>query len=179
MQNVSVLARASFDAKLKTYIILNGTIALIGSIVGIVFLPLWALMGPWYARKTIAHLDCVLTERALIVKKGFLIRRERTIPLDKIQDLALKEGPLLRRLGLSTLRIETAGQNNASGGEADLTGLVDVYGFRDRVLEQRDRLVEGAGREASGDKTLGGTSTQDLLTAIRDSLARIETHLGA
>lgn len=179
MENAPVLARASFDPKLKTYIILNGTIGLIGSIVGIVFLPIWVFMGPWYARKTLAHLDCVLTERALIVKKGFLIRRERTIPLDKIQDLALKEGPLLRQLGLSTLRIETAGQNSASGGEATLTGVVDVYGFRDRVLKQRDRLVDGTAREALADEAVDDPSTRELLTAIRDSLARIETHLGA
>ena len=65
------------------------------------------------------------------------------------------------------------------GGEATLTGVVDVYGFRDRVLKQRDRLVDGTAREALTGEAVDGTSTRELLTAIRDSLARIETHLGA
>jgi membrane protein YdbS with pleckstrin-like domain len=52
--------------------------------------------------------------------------------------VALKEGPLLRRLGLSTLRVETAGQSSQPGAEVNLTGIVDVHDFRDRVLMQRD-----------------------------------------
>jgi putative membrane protein len=138
MNTSPVLTRGTFDPKLKTYIVLYGALSLIVSIAGIVLLPIWPFLGRWYARKTLAHLECVLTERALIVKKGFLIRHERTIPLDKIQDVALKEGPLLRRLGLSTLRVETAGQSSQPGAEVNLTGIVDVHDFRDRVLMQRD-----------------------------------------
>lgn len=174
-----LLARATFDPKLKTYTVLYGAAALAASIAGIVLLPFWILLGPWYARKKFEHLDCVLTERALLVKRGVWVRYERTIPLDKIQDLALKEGPLLRWLGLSTLRVETAGQNSQPGAEADLTGIVNVHDFRDRVLAQRDRLTAQARPDGSDTAAADPASTRALLASIRDSLARIEAHLGA
>lgn len=174
-----LLARATFDPKLKTYTVLYSAVALFASIAGIALLPFWILLGPWYARKKFEHLECVLTERALLVKRGVWIRHERTIPLDKIQDLALKEGPLLRRLGLSALRVETAGQNSQPGAEADLTGIVNVHDFRDQVLAQRDRIIDQAGQGGSETRDADPASTRALLTSIRDSLVRIEAHLSA
>jgi putative membrane protein len=125
----------------------------------------------------------------LNVRRGFLLRIQQNIPLDKITDLALYEGPILRYVGLCSLRIETAGGGQASStGQAMLPGVVDAEGFRDRVLAQRDAVVlDGAGtsmalREA-GQATPSGTPAQTLgseavLVEIRDTLGRIEQRLG-
>lgn len=175
-----VLARAEFHSKLKLYLVLRGSAILVASIAGIALLPFWIAIGPWWARRYIEHLECVLTERALVVKKGMLFRSERTIPLDKIQDLALKEGPILRKLGLGSLKIETAGGNSGqSGAEADLIGIRDLHAFRDRVLTQRDRVADRDGHRDGATEQHVDPSVPALLTEIRDSLTRIEGHLEA
>ena len=100
-----------------------------------------------------------------------LFRTEKNVPLDKIQDVAMKEGPLLRKLGLASLGVETAGSSNPQGADAQLVGVVDAPVFRDAILDQRDKVVEGQGKapvEASA------SSKDDVLVEIRDSLLRIE-----
>jgi hypothetical protein len=69
------------------------------------------------------------------------------------------------------LRIETAGQSTSATGasEADLVGLADARGTRNRILAQRDLLVE-QGEQAS----TAPIRHLDVLEEIRDTLQRIE-----
>lgn len=167
----AVLYEGRFSPKLKAYMLLWSTLLLVATIAGIVLLPFWAVLGTIWTRRYFESLDCILTERAVLVRRGVFFRNEMSIPLDKIQDISLREGPLLRYLGLAKLRIETAGQNvNASGSsEADLVGLMDVREVRDRILAQRDLVAE------KGMITSGATEgTDDLLREIRDVLVRME-----
>ena len=99
MSRTPIIHEASFDPKLKTYLFLMGFVWLAISVVGLALAPVWLFVGPMWARRYFDSISCVLTTRALEVKKGVLFRSERTIPLDKIQDVALQHGPLLRRLG--------------------------------------------------------------------------------
>ena len=140
-----VLCRAEFDEKWKTYWFLQVTLACLATVVGIVVVPFWLLgWGAWYCRRYYDNLHCILYERSLTVGRGIFFRVEKTIPLDKIQDLTLREGPLLKAFGLLSLRIETAGQSSPQGeSEAKLVGIKDARAFRDRVLEQRDALAAG------------------------------------
>lgn len=174
-----ILAEAQFDPKLKLYWVLPGYLVLLLSVVGIVLMPVWAFVGPWWAQRYFESLACLLTERSLIVKKGWLFRTEKTIPLDKIQDVALKEGPLLRRLGLAKLDVETAGQTSQGQAEAALVGVMDVYDFRDRVLAQRDALEAHRGQrlQAAPEHRDGDARIVPVLVEIRDSLRRVEEHL--
>ena len=58
--------------------------------------------GQWYARRSFEMLRCELHERTLVVKRGILFRVEKTIPLDKIQDLVDEGTPKrLRSVRLS------------------------------------------------------------------------------
>jgi putative membrane protein len=50
-----------------------------------------------------------LTAEALFVSGGFLNRRLWVIPFDMAQSISLAQGPLQRRLGLSSLLVDTAG----------------------------------------------------------------------
>lgn len=89
------------------------------------------------------------------------------MPLDKIQDLTFKEGPLLRYLGLSILKVETAG--GSAQGQADLTlvGIKDASNFRNQVLEQRDKVTENKYGESNTEET---EDTLQILKEIRDTL---------
>lgn len=175
MTRSPVLAEAQFDPKLRTYLYLTSLWWLAISVIGLVLVPVWLFAGLWWSRRYLEALSCVLTERALVIKKGVLFRSEKTIPLDSIQDVALHEGPLLRRLGLAQIKVETAGQSAAQGSsEGALVGVVDSVAFRDRILEQRDHV---AGHGPTPKRPAPEATSAELLVDIRDSLRRIERHL--
>lgn len=171
-EDAKILLKGEFNPKIKTYLMVYGSLILTLTIIGIVFLPIYWLAGPSFLRKYFERLSAELTTRALRFEKGVLFHVERTIPLDKIQDLTFKEGPLLKYFGLSILKVETAGGSNQ--GQADLTliGIVDASNFRKRVLQQRDKVTENKYSNDSGSQT--DDSALAVLKEIRDSLKVIE-----
>ncbi|CAM3214465.1 PH domain-containing protein [Sphingomonas zeae] len=169
-----ILLRGQFSPQLRLYFLAYWTVTVVASIVGILLLPIWLVIGPPWIRRYHAALRCDLTERSVVIAKGLIFRRELTIPLDKIQDISIREGPLLKKFGLLQLRVETAGQSQSASGksDADLIGLVDARAVRDRILEQRDRLAltDSSGTAPSSDR--------QVLIDIRDSLLRLEQAIG-
>jgi membrane protein YdbS with pleckstrin-like domain len=51
----------------------------------------------------------VVTDRSLRVREGLVIVREMTVSFANIQDVAVTQGPIERMLGLSNIRVTTAG----------------------------------------------------------------------
>lgn len=169
---VKQLFEATFEPRLKTYInvVVTGTMAI--TIFGIVLIPLWLILGRYYLNKYFENLYCELTTRALHFKKGVLVTTERTIPLDKIQDLTFKEGPLLKYFGLSILKVETAGQSSSADGDMKLLGIVNAAEFRQMVLEQRDEITYN--RSGDFDNSGNVHTLEPLLKEISETLKRIE-----
>lgn len=181
MRQEKIVLRAEFDPKLKFYWWLQGIGLCIITTIGIPFLPFWVLgLGQYICHRSFENTKCDLTERGLHVRKGYLFRTEKNIPLDRIQDLAISEGPILRAIGLATLKVETAGASAPQGqADAGLTGIVEPMAFRDAVLDQRDRLLGYVGSSAGlePDPAHGPTvkaGSDDVLMDIHDSLRRIE-----
>ncbi len=175
MKKDKIIAKAEFSDKLKLYMYLGGHLILLATIVGIPLIPIWFFVGMGWAQRRFNALSCVLTEKSLQVKKGVVFRSEKTIPLEKITDLALVEGPILRWLGLSSLKVETAGSSPQGGANAELTGIIDSKQFRDLVLAQRDHLEDAKTAPITVQApSLEGASSEKLLTEIRDSLQKIE-----
>jgi putative membrane protein len=164
-----VLQKAQFNPEIKKYLLIYGLLITIATVFGIVLIPLWLIIAPYFIRKYFERLQCELTTRSLRFEKGFIFHVERTIPLDKIQDLTFKEGPLLKAFGMSVLKIETAGNTGQGMSDLTLIGIMDAANFRNKVLEQRDRVTENV---ASGSTEQNGTL--QVLQEIRDSLNRIE-----
>ncbi len=181
-----VLVRAEFDRRLPIYFMLNAQAVLFFSVISIPVMPLWWLFGRRFHRRQYESLRCELTARTLNVRRGVLLRVQQSIPLDKITDLALHEGPILRHFGLCSLSIETAGGGQpGTTGQARLPGLVGAEAFRDRVLAQRDAVVLDGRANGHGavDPRVQPTpavevaANQGLLVEIRDILVRIESAL--
>ncbi len=171
-----VLQKAEFNPKIKKYLLIYGVLISIVTIVGIPLLPIYLVVAPILINKYFDRLSAELTTRALRFEKGVLFHVERTIPLDKIQDLTFKEGPLLKYFGLSILKVETAG--GSGQGQADLTliGIRDASDFRSRVLEQRDNVTDNKYSSSSSETE---ESTLAVLKEIRDSLKSIDQKMNS
>ena len=169
-----ILAEAEFTKKACTYWLLTGALALMVIVVGIPLLPFWFIFGMMITGKYLEHMGCTLTEKTLIVKKGMFNRIEKTIPLEKITDLGLKQGPIMRALDLHALTVETAGSSGGGAGGAlvSLIGIKDTIDFRNQVLAQRDLLNSGKALEQAPPSTISGDN--GVLDDIRDTLHRIE-----
>ncbi|UUX98844.1 PH domain-containing protein [Sphingomonas sp. J315] len=50
-----------------------------------------------------------VTDSELVVERGLLNRTRRSIPLERIQDVGIEQGPLSRIFGLAEVRVETGG----------------------------------------------------------------------
>ncbi|NIM01196.1 MAG: PH domain-containing protein [Acidobacteria bacterium] len=182
MSEPAVLLEADFDPKVKAYWIWQPVLILAIFIVTLPLAVIYALIANFVIDRYLENLRCTLTERTLDIKKGILNRVESTIPLEKITDLQLFQGPIMRFFGLHGFKVETAGQSSPTGGSlVNIVGIVDTKAFRKAVLEQRDRMALGAAAAPAtrpADAASEDGSTIELLTEIRDSLQRIEQSLG-
>lgn len=176
--NNKTLLVARFDPRLEKYFLWQALFVLVLFIVTIPLAPLWFIFGRSIHKRQYEALECELTENTLNFRQGFLFKVQKNVPLDKITDLALNEGPILRYLGLCSLVVETAGGGGAAGatGNMSLFGVVDPIEFRNAVLKQRD-LVSLSLRPVRAQVAEGGESQIEVLAGIRDGLQRIETLL--
>lgn len=166
---------ARFDEKLPLYLYLQSLGLLLVTVIGIPLIPIWLFAGWFWARRYYAALRCELTNRRLRIHRGVIFQQDKTIPLDKIQDLSLHHGPVLRALGLCSLKVETAGQSGAQGSsDADLIGIVDALAFQEMVLAQRDLLDARHLSEPAEPHAVGPVEEAPVLEEIRDTLRRIE-----
>ena len=177
----AVLRQATFDPQVRTYWLLTGALILTVSIVGIPLLILWLPIGYALTGRYMERLRCVLTEKNLHVARGVLVRQEKTVPLDKITDLAMSHGPIMRALGLRGLSVETAGQSGP-GSLIKLVGIEGTEEFRAAVLAQRERVGASGGASSAPSPAAAAAGeaaveSGKLLTEIRDALLRIERRL--
>lgn len=166
-----IIKKAEFNSDVRKYWLLSGTIALTVTIIGIPLIPLWYLFGLWITGRSLARMECILTEKTLVVRKGVFNRIEKTVPLDKITDLGMTEGPVMRFWNIQSVSVETAGQSGP-GSLIKLQGIIDAEGFRDDVLAQRDALREEKQQAAApiNQSRASSDETVELLREIRDLL---------
>ena len=170
------LRDAQFDPNSIAYWRWFISIILFFTIVGIPLIPLWLLYSLWYGPQHLARMSARLTTQALEIRKGVFSRTEATIPLNRITDLRLHDGPLMRHFKLRGLKVETAGQSGPnSGSEGNLIGVVDaMWGFatRSSCSGRRWWWALSLRRLTMAPKAADGAT--ELLAEIRDILARIE-----
>ena len=174
--NHNIILKAEFNPLIKKYIFLLVLGILFLTVIGIPFVLVWLLgFGAWASKRYFDHLECFITDKNLEFRKGYIFKFEKTIPLDKIQELTLKEGPLLRSLGLARLDVETAGHSGEGQADLKLIGIIDIKEFRNTVLRQRDKIVSQD--KTQMDTKLTDQNTQNVLLDISNTLKNIENLL--
>lgn len=169
----TVLLSAQFNPAVKTYWLLSGALVMVTTIIGIPFLLLWFPIGLWATGRYLENMSAELIHNKLIVKKGILTRVEKTVPLDKITDMALVQGPIMRFFRIHRLSVETAGQSGP-GSLINLTGVVDAKNFRERVLEQRDALAERSTDQSSAPRQEVSEDRGEILSVLREISATLK-----
>jgi putative membrane protein len=143
MRRERVLREAEIAPSVVRYHVLATVAALAVTVVGIVVIPIVAPIVYLYYTRYYQRLSVRLTSRELKVRRGILVVEEKSTPLEKITDLAVYQGPVMRAMGLKGIKVETAGQTSTTGSAlVTVVGIVDTDDFRDLVLEQRDRVAD-------------------------------------
>ena len=173
-----VIAEAQFHRNYCVWKMLSNSIGLLLTFFGAPLIPFWVLFSLWYLPEYRRRWSVTLTANALEVKTGVFFRQESTIPLNRVTDLRLHHGPVMRFFGLRGMKVETAG-SAATGNpntELDILAVADPDIFRNAVLAQRQRSMQ-AGPGQTPAVAAAPAPGSNTLVEIRDILARIESHL--
>lgn len=123
------------EVSARTWIIVYSVISLPGLAL-LVFLR-------WYAAQMAASLAYQLEDDVLHIDEGVFTYKRKAIPLDRVTDIRLVQGILMRWLGIWRIDIQTAsvGQTGAEGILWAVEGPKEV---RSKLLEARQRAVQTA-----------------------------------
>ena len=155
-----------FDRKIIVYWWMMANLGLLSTVIGIILMPIWIQFGWIVHKKLYEHMSGALTDRSINMRMGWLFKKQQNIPLDKLTDVSIHEGPILNAFGVVRMQFETAG-----AAPFILTGVKNSDQFRDLVLQQRDSLVSNPQQSAPSD------DSNDVLVEIRDILQQINTNL--
>ena len=160
------IVSVEFDPKVKVYWWLGAMLGQVATVIGIPLAFLWLIIGMPIHQKQFEGLACSLTDRSLNIRMGWLFKKQQNIPLDKLTDVSIHEGPILNAFGVVRMHFETAGS-----APFILTGVKGGPQFRDLVLKQRDSL--------SSQSTMVSqkSESEDVLIEIRDLLKEINANM--
>jgi len=99
-----------------------------------------ATLGPWLSKKQSQALAYRLDGETLRVDQGVFFLKRKAVPLDRVTDIVLAQGPVMRQCGIWALRVQTAGTGKASP-EASLYGVTEPEEVRDLLLAARDKAA--------------------------------------
>jgi putative membrane protein len=88
---------------------------------------------------------------ALRVEEGVLARKLRAVPFDRIQQVELVRKPLHRLLGVTTLRVETAGGGASAEVDLDVVTLAEAQTLRASLLRAKAQLAGAPAGQAAVD----------------------------
>jgi len=109
-----------------------------------------------------------LREDEMSWKRGIWFRTTGIVPYNRITNLDIRQGPVMRALGISTLAIQTAGYSGQVAAEIKIEGVEKAEELREFIramVRQTSQHGDGTG----GEKPLPVTPDQRIL----DELTRI------
>ncbi|MEM9776622.1 MAG: PH domain-containing protein [Chloroflexota bacterium] len=116
----------------RTITIVSGVI--IGA--GLIHLVLWR----WHSKAFSNTLSYELKDGILHISQGVFTYQQQAIPLDRVTDIRLVQGALMRRFGLWNVYIQTAGAG-VTGPEGTILAAADPIALRETLLKARDKAV--------------------------------------
>lgn len=117
-----------------------------GEVPLLVTLGLWAvvalfLINSLFAFRRVKAIGYILREDDLLFRRGIMFERIVAVPYGRLQLVDINRGPLLRALGLSTLKFVTA--SAATGVQLPGLTQADAEALRDRLIELAESRRSG------------------------------------
>jgi len=76
------------------------------------------LFTAFWIQKYYSSIRYAFTNNEVVVEKGVYWKRKSFVPYNRITNIEIVQGPIARRFGLGTVRIQTAGFSAGGGGTA-------------------------------------------------------------
>lgn len=129
----------------------------------------------------------IVTDRNVRIREGVYDIRESTFTFANVQNLNIRQGPIERLFGISTLIVDTAGggqtndddDNDARGHRGVLKGITNPAELRDRI-QALLKEYRGTGLGDPDERATPAAATladDSLLKSIRDELRAVHTLL--
>jgi len=80
-----------------------------------------------------------LTDKEIIWRRGVWFRNTGIVPFDRITNVDISQGPISRRLGIGTLKVQTAGYSTQSSPEINIAGVKNFEELRDIIMKFVER----------------------------------------
>jgi len=97
--------------------------------------PLLLVVGliTFWIRKYYSSITYVLTNDEIVVEKGVWWKRKSFVPYNRITNICVVQGPIARRFGLGTIRVQTAGFSGggSAGGTVAEAVILGVKNFEE------------------------------------------------
>jgi len=83
-----------------------------------------------------------ITPKQIVIQKGVINRQNRSIPIERVQNVQIEQNLLARLLGVAKVKIETAG-SSATEGSLEYVGLSAAHEIRQVVRSFQHRTTAG------------------------------------
>jgi len=82
-----------------------------------------------------------ITPKQIVIQKGVIKRQNRSIPIERVQNVQIERNLVARLLGVAKVTIETAG-SSATEGSLEYVGLDDAHEIRQAVRSFQHRTAD-------------------------------------
>ena len=133
-----------------------------------VFACIWA---PLYYKSVVYHLN----DTEMTWKRGVFFRKTGIVPYNRITNVDIVQGPVMRLFGISHLKIETAGGGaSKSSAEIQLEGISDPEPLRQLIMD----FVRGQKPAAAATGTEYKSQNADLQALLEEVAASLTASRG-
>jgi membrane protein YdbS with pleckstrin-like domain len=113
-------------------------------------------------------------------KRGVIFRRTGIVPYNRVTNIDIKQGPVMRPLGISTVSIQTAGYSGKGVPEISIEGIVHAEELRE-LIRTMVRVCSGGDGTGSGGTitppTMEPADLQQVLEELKAVRALLEKKL--
>ena len=113
-------------------------------------------------------------------KRGVIFRRTGIVPYNRITNIDIRQGPVMRALHISTLSIQTAGYSGKAQSEIRIEAIVQAEELRE-LIRTMVRVSSGGDGTGSGPAAtrlaMGQTGLEQVLEEMRAIRALLEKKL--
>lgn len=140
--------------------------------IAVIFILLWIWVGMYYD-----SMSYELREDEINWKRGVWFQTTGIVPYNRIVNLDLRQGPLMRFLGISTLAIQTAGYSGQAVPEIKIEGIEHAEELRELIRSHvRGSLShdDGTGSAKPSSSPSGVSVHQQMLTELQKIRSLLE-----